>query len=398
MTNDEFILLHREDDVRTLALRNPPQGVDLRWCLGQIEGWQKAVQKLPRWAGVDGLWFPPSLSLQQCSSQQTAAYKSELVRRQLPLSEERDRFVDLTGGYGIDFCDLAPLFSSAHYVERSEELCSIARHNFPLLGLVNTQVHCQEASAFLQDTANVRYSLAYLDPARRDEAGRKTVAISDCTPDLSLLQHRLLQQTHIVLCKLSPMLDITAALSQLHHVREIHSVALRGECKELLLVMDGSFQEHPSLFAVNLESLDPVVSFRMEEIAAAKVSLALPSSGGYLYEPNAAVLKAGMQDVVAASLGLRKLHPMSNLFLSPLPVERFPGRSFRIDSCCGFGKRELRKTLGSLQCANITVRNFPASVAELRRRLRLADGGDVYLFATTLQDDSHALIRCSKTA
>lgn len=401
MTNEEYILLHRDDDVRSLALQRAVEGVDVKWCLMQIEGWQKAKEKLPRWAATEGVWFPPALSMQQCSGQQTADYKASLVKSLLPDAADRQSLVDLTGGYGIDFSHLAPLFPSSHYVERNPELCRIAEHNFPVLGLTDVEISCAEASGWLRDSFGM-HTVIYIDPARRDGAGRKTVAISDCTPDLCLLQHTLLERGRYVVCKLSPMLDIAAALSVLVHVRQVHVVAVKGECKELLFVLDAGYDGLPDVFAVNLDTPDPAVHVALTQKRSAVSTSPLESFGRmvgqYIYEPNAAVLKAGLQDVVAAERGLVKLHPMSNLFTSLDAVDDFPGRGFAVESYCGFGKKELRRMLSGLKQANITIRNFPSSVADLRRRFRVAEGGDVYLFATTLQDGSHVLLRCRKQA
>ena len=399
MTNEEYTDLHRLDDVRTLALRSAPEGIDIKWCLQQIEGWQKAREKLPRWAETDGLWYPPALSMEQCSSEQTAEYKRGIVCRLLPEASERQAFADLTGGYGIDFSYLAPLFGTSTYVERNPELCRIAGHNFGHLYLDGASVVCADSTQFLEQDG-MACGLIYLDPARRDNAGRKTVAISDCTPDVVQLQDRLMAVSRFVMIKLSPMLDISAALSVLRHVLEIHVVSVRGECKELLFVQDSQYDGSPTYYASNLGLADEVFSCTDEQRKRAPLRVAgehvASDSATCLYEPHASILKAGLQDVLCERYGVAKLHPMSNLFVSASPVQDFPGRRFKIVASCGFNKKELRTMLDGVSKANITVRNFPASVAEIRKKLRLAEGGDVYLFATTVADGSHRLIRCVK--
>ena len=399
MTNEEYIDLHRLDDVRTLALKSAPEGIDIKWCLQQIEGWQKAREKLPLWAGTDGLWYPPILSMEQCSSEQTAEYKRGIVCRLLPEASDRQAFADLTGGYGIDFSYMATLFDSSDYVERNTELCRIAEHNFSMLRLSGANVVCADSSDFLERNA-ASYDLIYLDPARRDDMGRKTVAIADCTPDVVQLQDRLMESSRYVVVKLSPMLDISAALSVLRHVMEIHVVSVRGECKELLFVQDSQYDGSPTYYASNLGLADEVFSCTDEQRKRAPLRVAeehvASASATCLYEPHASILKAGIQDVLCERYGVAKLHPMSNLFVSASPVQDFPGRSFKIVASCGFNKKELRTMLDGVSKANITVRNFPASVAEIRKKLRLAEGGDVYLFATTVADGSHRLIRCVK--
>ena len=399
MTNEEYIDLHRLDDVRTLALRSAPEGIDIKWCLQQIEGWQKAREKLPRWAGTDGLWYPPVLSMEQCSGEQTAEYKRGIVCRLLPEASDRQAFADLTGGYGIDFSYLAPLFGTSTYVERNPELCRIAGHNFGQLHLDGASVVCADSTQFLEQ-GGMACGLVYLDPARRDNAGRKTVAIADCTPDVVQLQDRLMAVGRFVMIKLSPMLDISAALSVLRHVREVHVVSVRGECKELLFVLDSKYEGSPTYYAANLGIAGEVFTCTDEQRKRAPLRVAeehvASDSATCLYEPHASILKAGLQDVLCERYGVAKLHPMSNLFVSASPVPDFPGRSFCIVASCGFNKKELRAMLAGVSKANITVRNFPASVAEIRKKLRLAEGGDVYLFATTVADGSHVLIRCTK--
>lgn len=399
MTNEEYIDLHRLDDVRALALRSAPEGIDIKWCLQQIEGWQKAREKLPRWAGTDGLWYPPVLSMEQCSSEQTAEYKRGVASRLLPEDSGRQAFADLTGGYGIDFSYLAPLFGTSTYVERNPELCRIAGHNFEHLYLDGASVVCADSTEFLEQ-GGLACGLIYLDPARRDNAGRKTVAIADCTPDVVQLQDRLMTVSRFVMIKLSPMLDISAALSVLRHVREVHVVSVRGECKELLFVLYSTYEGSPTYYAANLGLADEVFTCTDEQRKRALLRVAeedvASASATCLYEPHASILKAGIQDVLCERYGVAKLHPMSNLFVSASPVHDFPGRSFRIVASCGFNKKELRAMLTGVSKANITVRNFPASVAEIRKKLRLAEGGDVYLFATTVADGSHRLIRCVK--
>ena len=399
MTNEEYIDQHRLDDVRTLALRSVPEGIDIKWCLQQIEGWQKAREKLPRWAGTDGLWYPPVLSMEQCSGEQTAEYKRGIVCRLLPEASGRQAFADLTGGYGIDFSYLAPLFGTSTYVERNPELCRIAGHNFGQLHLDGASVVCADSPQFLEQDG-MACGLVYLDPARRDNAGRKTVAIADCTPDVVQLQDRLMAVGRFVMIKLSPMLDISAALSVLRHVREVHVVSVRGECKELLFVLDSKYEGRPTYYAANLGIAGEVFTCTDEQRKRAPLRVSeehvASASATCIYEPHASILKAGIQDVLCERYGVTKLHPMSNLFVSASPVPDFPGRSFRIDASCGFNKKELRAMLAGVSKANITVRNFPASVAEIRKKLRLAEGGDVYLFATTVADGSHVLIRCTK--
>ena len=387
MTNAEFIALHKTDDVRKLALKKAPEDVDLTFCLQQIEGWQLARKKIPHWAETDGLLFPPHLSMEQCSSEKTALYKKQLVCRLL--REELRQMADLTGGFGIDFSYLAPLFEKAVYIERQEQLCQIAQHNFDLLGLSHVVVKNAQAEDELPAIENV--SLIYADPARRDNVGRKVVLLEDCQPNVVSLQEVLLEHSQVVMLKLSPMLDIQQALRQLKNVREVHVVSVDGECKELLLVMHR--EETPlCYYCVNITNNGQEVT-EVEQLSAPVISR---EEKTFLYEPNASILKAGVQDALCQLYKVEKLHPFSHLFTSDELVEDFPGRSFRILGRSDFSKHSLKNLLADVTQANLTVRNFPATVQELRKKLKLREGGSVYLFATTLQNESHALFRCEK--
>lgn len=383
-----------------------PEGVDGPWCLQQIEGRQLAVGKLPKWAANDDLWFPSRLSIEQCSSEATALYKRQIIERLLPNPADRQSMIDFTGGMGVDFSFIAPLFLDAVYVEKQKSLCDIARHNLPLLGLPNAKIVNTESSMTphllprggenTPPLGEVWRGLAFLDPARRDNAGRKMVALEDCTPDVVAMQDWLLENAHIVMVKLSPMLDISMLLRKLTHVKEIHVVSVRGECKELLVVLSKDKDiKGRILFCVNLESDDPAITRSLDE-KATRLPVLADEMGAFLYEPNASVLKAGVQDSVGQQLGLRKLHPNSNLFTGDEWTTDFPGRSFVVEGTSGFGKRELRNFLQDITQANITVRNFPASTAELRKKLDLKEGGETYLFATTMKDGQHRLVRCRK--
>ena len=394
--NESFISLHRSDDVRHLALEPVPEEVDIKYCLQQIEGWQTAQKKLPLWANTEGIIFPKRLSMEQCSSQQTASYKRSVVERLFPDAEARTAMADLTGGFGVDFSFIAPLFMEAVYVEEQPALCELARHNLPLFGL-------RQAKVFTPDSAPAKddYAFIYLDPSRRNENGKKIVALEECSPNIVMLQEKLLQQAEKIMVKLSPMLDISLALKQLRGVREVHVVGVEGECKELLFVLSShSGTQEVSFHCANLGTQSsPFICNQSDRLIPPNV---LPEevelTGGFLHEPNACILKAGVQEALAERFGARKLHPLSNLYFSPKPLEGTQGlfRCFQITTWSDFGKKNIRQMLGNLKQANLTVRNFPSSVAELRKKLRLAEGGNTYLFATTNSKGQHILIHTLK--
>lgn len=388
MTNETFIAQNRDADIKALALSKAPEGIDLHYCLQQIEGRQIARRKLPSWAKTEGIIYPVKLSLEQCSSEQTARYKQQLVERLLP--HGRQKMADLTGGFGIDFSFLAQLFAESNYVERNEQLCEIALHNLPLLGLPNAKVHCTTGEDFIDSTEH--FSLIYLDPSRRDAVGRKMVALSDCSPDIEALQDKLLDLAPTVMVKLSPMIDIQDILRRLHNIKEVHVVSVSGECKEVLVVLCKE-ESNVSFHCTNITT--QVHTFCTDK-RDAEPAIA-PKPERYLYEPNASILKAGVQNVLCQNYNIRKLHPFSHLFTSSYFIKDFPGRTFLIEDYCGFAKKELKTMLADISQCNLTVRNFPATVAELRKRLKLREGGDCYLFATTLSDGSHALLRCRQS-
>ena len=368
--------------------------IDVPLILRQVEGWQRLRHKVPRWADTEGVLFPPRLALEQCSGQEAAAYKGQLAARLC--GAQTAAMADVTGGMGVDFSFMAPVFGRATYVERQEELCTLARHNFPLLGVPHAQVVQAACEDFVPHMQPV--DLIYLDPARRSTTGRKTVLLDDCTPNLTLLLPLLLAKARWVVAKLSPMLDVASALLTLQAVHEVHMVGADGECKELLLVLaaDAALQpDEVPICCVNLPAAANVFTFsRQEEQNAPCIYADTPRA--YLYEPHAALLKAGAFRSLASIYKVEKLHPNSHLYTSDTQVEGFPGRTFRIDGWSGFGKREIKELLKGEKKANLTVRNFPTSVAELRKRLKLAEGGNIYLFATTLAEGQKVLVRCSK--
>lgn len=382
-----FIRQHLTADIRSLALQalKYPE-VDMPGAITQIAGRQVAVEKIPSWKGIDDIWYPRHLSMEQCSSELTARYKAGLTQEK--------SLTDLTGGFGIDCAFLAAGFSTVTYVERQSELCEIAAHNFPVLGLSHIQVKNEDAVAYLETMSPV--DCIFLDPARRNEHGGKIIAIKDCEPNVSELEELLLSKAKRVMIKLSPMLDLSLALKELRHTQEVHIISVNNECKELLLILGQKLIAEIPIHCVNLSSKnEPCFIFTREQERDCECTYT-DRIGNYLFEPNASILKAGAFQSIAFAYGLKKLHPNSHLYTSDELVNHFPGRTFHVTGQCTFNKNEIKRVLGELKKANITVRNFPASVAELRKRTKLADGGSIYLFATTLSNEQKLLIRCEK--
>ena len=400
MTTAEFIHDYREQDTRQLALQSARfPDVDMPYALDQIKGWQTARRKLPTWAACDGIVYPPHLSMEQCSSEPTAQYKLNLAMEWATLNSQlstlnchASSMTDLTGGFGVDFSFTSCAFASATYVERNEQLCRMVEHNLLLLGIDNAKVVCADAVDYLS-TLDTQ-TMIFLDPARRDQHGAKTVMLADCTPDVVQLLPQLLKKSRFTMLKLSPMLDWHKAVEDLQGtVREVHIVSVGGECKELLLVLSKEIESGLKVFCADLEAGGAsLFVYAPSSSSPAPNSKLKTQNSKFLYEPNASIMKAGCFDELAAAYGVSPVSRNSHLFLSAEPVEGFPGRAFSIERVTTLNKRELRQALAGIEKANIATRNFPLSVAELRKRLKLKDGGDVYIFATTTAEGEHVLL------
>ena len=397
----DFIRQHQDDDVRQLAfLGSKYPEVNMPFALDQIRGRKMARVKLPRWASIDGIIYPPHISMEQCSSEQTALYKAELAARLLGLpvysseNEKEIEFVDLTGGFGVDFSYIASrLGVKSMYVERQAHLCEAAKENFGHLGLKNAIVKNGDGIEVLHSLKDLK--LIFIDPARRDDAGNKVVSLKDCTPDVTVLQEEMLLKADYVIVKLSPMLDWHRAISELSHVREVHIISVNNECKELLLVLSARNMGNLRIYCVN-DAQSFVCEKSDMEASSVKIAPSTLEEMQYLYEPNASLMKAGCFGVLSGRYDARMLSKNSHLFVSREPIAAFPGRSFRIIAVSSFNKKELKRHLSGITKANIATRNFPLSVAELRKRLKLKDGGETYIFATTLSDESHVLVITNK--
>lgn len=395
MTTAEFIREYRERDIRQLALQaNRFPDVDMPYALDQIQGWQIARRKLPKWAACDGVIFPPHLSMEQCSSEPTAQYKLNLATEWAERVGHASSMTDLTGGFGVDFSFTSCAFAAATYVERNEQLCRIVDHNLPLLGLDNVTVVCADAVEYLATLEP--QTMLFLDPARRDEHGAKTVMLADCTPDVVQLLPKLLEKSRFTMLKLSPMLDWHKAVDDLQGtVREVHIVSVGGECKELLLVLSKVVESELKVYCADLSTASDTSSlfvYTPGSSAPVANSTFNIQHSKFVHEPNASIMKAGCFDELAAAYGVSPVSRNSHLFLSDEPVEGFPGRSFVVERVTTMNKGELRKALVGIEKANIATRNFPLTVAELRKRLKIKDGGDVYIFATTTAEGEHLLL------
>ena len=436
----QFVCQHGDDDVRRLALQaHATPDVDLPMALDQIRGRQTARQKLPSWAAIDGIVYPPHLSMEQCSSEQTAQYKAQLLARLLQSdfsieSAKNAHFIDLTGGFGVDFVAMAQAvsifseqenFSSQDdhqnrfvYVERNEHLCDLARHNFPLLGLPNVEIVCDTAENFLENppslhtprssfllprktnTEHLTPTIIFLDPARRDAHGQRTYALADCTPNVLELRDELFKIADFIVLKLSPMLDWHRTVEELKTVSEVHIVSVANECKELLLVIQKKAQK-TRIFCVNDQQRFSYEVENNEKTVPCIAETASLSEKKHLYNPNSSVMKSGRFAELCNHFHLAALAPNSHLFVSTdesepsdAKIDDFPGKIFQISAISSMNKRDLRENLQGIDRANIATRNFPMKPEELRRRLKIKEGGDNYIFATTLANGKHVLIVC----
>ena len=381
----DFIEQNLDADIRQLALKGcRDKDVDLDAAIRQIAGRQTARRKLPSWAALDGILYPPHLNMEQCSSEQTARYKARICSSH----PSPKTLVDLTGGFGVDFAFMSEAFDEATYVERNSELFAISSANMKILA--------PKAKCLNEDGLEVLHrldhvSMIFMDPARRDNHGARTYGISDCTPNVLEIKDELLQKADVVMLKLSPMLDWHKAISDLgeQYIKEVHIVSVQNECKELLIVMQQQPAEPPTVYCVNDDS---VFSYHPSSISSNHISH--HSSLIYLYEPNASIMKAGCFAEIEQAFEVSQLAPNSHLFASDQAIADFPGRIFRVTAVTSMNKQELKQALKDIRQANIAVRNFPMSVADLRKRLKLSEGGNDYIFATTLTEGKKVLIIC----
>lgn len=372
--------------------------IPLREAVQQVQARQKAKHKLPTWYAQQGLLMPPPLSVEQASSEEAAHYKASLIYQRMlekDASATTSTLADLTGGMGLDSWAFSRQFSHVQYVEQQPELTALAEYNFQQLQASNIQVRTAAAEAYLQELA-APLSVIYLDPARRDAAKNKVVLLSDCQPDVAALLPLLLEKGGQIWVKASPMLDIKGAIQELkQYVQEVQVVSVRGEVKELLFRLEATQESDPLISAVNLpaEGAAEVFSFRYSEEATAAPTIGMPQA--FLYDPGAALRKAGAFKLPALRFNLQKLHPHSHLYTSAGLVSGFPGRSYSIREQVKADKKALRKLLPEGR-AHLVSRNFPLKTEALQKKLGLVEGDPFYLYATTLADGKPLLLLCER--
>jgi 16S rRNA G966 N2-methylase RsmD len=376
-----FINEHLYFDTPKLALKKSPfLDISMRELLFQIEGKRKAKEKIPTFFQTDDIIYSPPVSMEQCSSEQTASYKASLCRG--------DKLIDLTGGFGVDTWMFSKAFRQVVYCEKNEDLVEIARHNFFALNAQNIVVQYGNGLDFLKHQ-NQTFDWIYIDPSRRDQHNRKMQALSDCTPDVVENLDILFRYSDHIMLKSSPMLDIDKAISDLKHIEAIHIIAVKNEVREVLYLLKKEHQTSIVVTAVNiLPDAVQSFSFSKEELQHEKANFSMPLA--FLYEPNGAVMKSGAFNLISARFNIFKLHKNSHLYTSDRHIPDFPGRIFKIKELMAY------KPVKNLSQANISVRNFPDTPDEVRKKLKLRDGGDVFFFCTTLNNEKPAIIWCEK--
>ena len=402
----DFIEKHLKDDVRQLALQKFPDDVDKMLVLNQIEARQLLSRKVPLWASNPDLLFPKHLSIEQCSSELTAKYKTSII-------SGGDTFVDLTGGLGIDSYFLSEKFKTSYYVENQKELCELAEHNFGVLGRKINVIN-SDAETFIDDRRDainrVFTGLIYIDPARRDVYNRKMVSLHDCSPDVIELQRNIFQnpvETRFIasqciasmLIKASPMLDISLITNELQNISEIHIVSVKNECKEILIKIEPGFDGEIKYFCVDLNPVETRHGTSLQYTENDEKS-AIPSFSStvkkYLYEPNASLMKSGAFKLISRRFGIEKLHVNSHLYTSDNLVSDFPGRIFEVVGFAPFNKKIKKELLKDIAEASVATRNFPLSANDLRKTLNLKESDKNFVFGTTLMGEKKVVILAKK--
>ena len=378
-----FIIENIHVDISKLIFKGSPfKGISIQELAEQIISKKKAKQKLPTWFEAENIYYPNKLNLEQTSSEITARYKADLI--------SGESIIDITGGFGIDDFYFSKKFLNLIHCELNSELSEITRHNFSQLGVKNVKFVSGDGFSYLQNNSKI-YSWIYADPSRRNESKGKVFMLSDCLPDIPSNLDMLFERTDHVLLKLSPILDITSALNELKFTKEIHVVAVDNEVKELLFILQKDFNDIVKVKTVNI-SKKKTDSFNFIWNQSEIPRFSEPKK--YLYEPNAAILKSGAFTQIATQLNLYKLHQHSHLYTSEKLIE-FPGRTFTIEEVHSFDRKKLKKLIPSKK-ANISVRNFPESVEQIRKKTGIKDGGAIYLFFTTSLTDAKIVLICRK--
>lgn len=377
---------HEQADLSRFILSGSPfENISVQELAQQLEGRQKTKDKLPSWYGTTGIYFPEKVNLEQTSSELTAAYKASLIKG--------NTLADLTGGLGVDSYFFSKQINQVDYCEINEKLLTIAEHNFKQLKAENIAVHAENGIDFLRKQ-KIIYDVIYIDPSRRNNSKAKVFLLKDCQPNVPEHIDLLLQKADKIMVKTSPLLDLKAGIEALKAVAEIHIVAVKNEVKEILWILK---KEHLrakiDLFTVNFSPNSSIFT-STDYIDALDSEPCFSPPQRYLYEPNAALMKSGLFNWISAFYDLNKLHPNTHLYTSNTLIP-FPGRRFKINKVIPYSKKATSNLFKGKK-ANITTRNFKESVAQLRKRFKIDQGGKDYLFFTTCEEGSQYILHCNK--
>lgn len=385
LNNDiqEYINQHLNDDSTKLILKGSPfQGISIQQIVEQIISKKKCEKKLPTWFQTKIIYYPNKINIEQTSSEITAKYKANLI--------SGESIIDLTGGFGVDCFAFADKFNEVTHCELNTNLSKIAALNYKQLKIKNIFIVEEDGLKYLEKT-NRKYDWIYVDPSRRNEAKERVFLLEDCLPNITLNLNKLFSYTDNVLLKLSPILDISATLKGLNSVKEIHIVAIKNEVKELLFILEKGYQNSIKIKTVNI--INGITNhFNAVLNSASKATFSLPKT--YLYEPNASILKAGLFNEVSQQLNIDKLHVNSHLYTSS-DLINFPGRRFIVTHILSYNKKQIKEVIPTHK-ANITTRNFPETVKQIRKKIGIKDGGNYYLFFTTNINNKHIVILCKR--
>lgn len=379
----KFIKNNLKQNINNLALKkNPFDDYEWSWILNQIQAKQKAEKKLPTWFVNDDVIFPNTLSIEQTSSETLAKFKADLI--------SGDKLIDLTGGFGVDDFYFAKRFKKVFHCEFQEDLSKIVQHNFKVLNANNIETVSGDSISYLENSTE-KFDWIYIDPARRDDKKTKVFLLKDCTPNVVELQEFLFEKSDNILIKVAPLLDISSVLNELSNVKTIYAIGLHNEVKELLIILQRDFTDQAKLIAINISNDGSIHqdTFSLNDSADSQLSLPL----NYLYEPFSSYLKLGSYNSIAAKFNISKLHKHSHLYTSNELID-FPGRSFKIEKVIPYNKKDI-KFLENTKC-NVTTRNFPLKVEEIRKKHKIKDGGDLYVFFTTDLNNDKIVVMCKK--
>ncbi|MCA0132622.1 THUMP-like domain-containing protein [Winogradskyella alexanderae] len=380
----EFIGSNLNTDIANLLLRGIPfTEVDTKLIVEQIEAKKRCEKKLPTWFQTKNIYYPNKLNIEQTSSEITAKYKSELISGKT--------LIDLTGGFGVDSFYFSKKIKTITHCEINTELSEIVKHNYKSLGIQNITCLNENGIDALK-RIDSQFDWIYIDPSRRDDSKKKVFLLSDCTPNVKTFQGLFLKYAKNVMIKTSPLLDIKATRNDLKQVKALHIIAVNNEVKELLWILERDYEADFRVKTVNItKTKKQEFNYAFDDESKSNAQISMPLT--YLYEPNAAVLKAGAFEILSNILDIPKIHKHSHLYTSENLID-FPGRRFKIEKVIPFNKKLIAKE--KLSKANVTTRNFPLSVGDIRKKFRLKDGGSLYLFFTTNITNEKIVVICTK--